>query len=565
MAVTNEPASRGRSVRVALGVGSGYLAVALCWIVFSDQFVELLTTGKGELATYQTYKGLAFVAVMAGLIGIGAYVAERRREQVVRHLRSLQTDALTGLPALSVAEQRIDRQVRAGAAFGVLVFDVRNFGRFNQGLGRGAGDALLREIAERLSACAKQEELAVRMEGDKFLVVLPAGTEEGPAVGRGADICAVLRGAVATLGTDIAMDLCVGLAMVPRDAETVSGVLDACEAALYRAKVQKAMWATAASGAESAHARSLLHLEADLRRAIRDRQFQIVLQPQLSLRSFRVIGAEALVRWHHPERGVVGPGEFIWLAESLGLITDITEQVLELGVEQWQRWPQASRMRLGVNLSGVDLGSERIVEALTEVLGRFGLPGEQLTLEITESWLAQEPECAFRLLERMRGLGTHIAVDDFGSGYSSLAQLSRFAVDCIKIDRGFVTAAHDCPRRSAVLEAVRHLATALGTRTLAEGVETFDELLLLKRLGFDQAQGYLFGRPVPPAEFEARYLRNGLVPDFQVLRERAEVALADSRAPLASKGGWASRLSLDLPATPVPIRSRRPLRLRKRK
>ncbi|MBA1149474.1 EAL domain-containing protein, partial [Ectothiorhodospiraceae bacterium WFHF3C12] len=406
---------------VAALTGLVYLTASLAWIAFSDQLAAFLATNKQELAAYQAYKGFGFVTVMSVLVAAGAYLLEHRREQVTEILHSIRTDALTGLPVGAVAEEVIERQLERDAPFSVLLLDVRQLARINDALGRSVCDTVIQRVAQRIRDNAGPADVVARLEGDKFIIVFPPGAGEERARGIGARICSAFSEPITVDDTEVNLDLWLAMAIAPRDGHTAAVVLDSCERALQRAKTADQV-CTVFSGPGDSETRTVLKLEADLRRAIREQQFGIVLQPQIDLHTFRVVGAEALVRWHEPHRGIVSPAEFIPVAESLGLVGDITNQVLEKAVEQWSAWSRRDPepIRLGINLSGVDLNSKRIISSVAAALNRHRMPGHYLTLEITETWLAQNPEIALSIVERLRALGAQIAVDDFGTGYSSL-------------------------------------------------------------------------------------------------------------------------------------------------
>jgi len=499
---------------LALG-RTGYLAIGASALVLDMGLAGLHLAGwLPGVGTAHIHLGepvlLAQLALMT--VAITALWLARPRSQTQTALAAEpHRDPLTGLASHREARELIERHLEDGRPFAVLAFDVRDFSRVNRALGRVTGDFLLSQVGSVLGDRFPVPALVARLEGDKFLAVLPPPVDETQAVGFGDGACATVRTPLTADDTEVHLDLCVGLAMVPRDGETYFEVLDACERALHHGKA-RGISATVVAEGGAGEARERLRLEADLRRAIRERQFTIVVQPQIDLGSFHVMGAEALVRWHHPERGVISPGEFIPLAESLGLVTDITEQVLELVVRHCSDWCRNSPMSLAVNLSAVDLGNDRVVAAVANALSRSGLPGCHLTLEVTETWLAGDPDAALACVQRLRALGAMIAVDDFGSGYSSLAQLTRFPIDCIKTDRAFVDGADASPPRRAMLRSIRELANALDTRLLAEGVETLAQLVMLRELGFDEAQGFFLGRPVAPSEFERLYLPRGYPP-----------------------------------------------------
>jgi EAL domain-containing protein (putative c-di-GMP-specific phosphodiesterase class I) len=265
-----------------------------------------------------------------------------------------------------------------------------------------------------------------------------------------------------------------------------------------------------------------------LRRAIREKKFTIALQPQVDLDNLTLAGAEALIRWQTPERGNIPPVEFIPLAETLGLIPEITEQVLDAVcccIDDWNK-RGLPEIRMSVNLSGIDLKSGRILDMVSDCLNLHHVPGRLITLEITETWLMEDPNLALGLIHRLRDLGPRLAIDDFGTGYSALSQLIDFPFDFVKFDRPFVSGVDHSPKKAKVLSAIQRMSSTLGAQTVAEGVETIGELAVVEELGINEAQGYLFSKPVPTAEFENTFLKPEQ-PLFADIREKLEKIKAE--------------------------------------
>lgn len=518
--------ARATTLYVAIGIGLFYLIVSVAWILFSDYFAAMLAPGREELVNIQQYKGLGFVAVMTLLITWLVYKLHHHSTVLQRALIFMRTDPVTGLANRAVAEEFLETRLQQAKnhqwTCGVLLFDIRGLNRINRSAGRHGGDMLLKETSVRINSLLRRADLAARLESDRFLIVFGSLTSNDEILTIGKRIQAAFDQPISIEEIEIHIELRGGAAVAPKDGKTVFELLDAAERALYRCKQTNRSLDLASHEDLDGNA-GYLEREAELRRAIREHQFTIVLQPQIDLNSFEVIGAEVLARWHCPGRGEVPPGEFIPLAESLGLVQEITEQILLLAGECVMGWQDKGLqpLRLCVNLSGLDLKNDRILELVSTSLEQSHFPHHLLTLEITESWLMEDHNLALGLIHKLRAMGPRIAIDDFGTGYSALSQLIDFPFDYIKFDRSFISAADQLPRKAQVLMAIQRLASTLGAQTVAEGVETMDELLLLHEIGMDEAQGFLFARPLTREQFESQYLTCSQ-PPFHELKARID-------------------------------------------
>lgn len=515
-----------RDVRTGLLAGAAYFAASLLWIILTDGLVREIASDSHEIILYQTLKGGFFVFAMAVIIGVVAYVITRQNETVTEILDALRTDPITRLPSRRAAIELMERRLRRGESFSLLLLNIRRFGRLNAALGRSGGDAVLERVAQRLMRIGRPKELIAHMDADEYLVVLPGTEGAREARERLAEISEAFQEPISLPEADIVIELASGYARARRDGDTVSRLLDACHRRLEATKQGSGSSVVAGWSAPPASAGDL-RLEGELRQAIRARQFEVVLQPQFHVGSLDIVGAEALVRWRHPTLGIVPPKDFIPLAESLGVVVDITEQVLGQSIAQWNDWLTRGIApgRLSVNLSGIDFDSDRILAVVAAVREEHRLPGSALTFEITETWFAQSHETALRIVQAFQAQDINVALDDFGQGQSSLAQLLRFQVDQLKVDRGFVTGSARIKEKVAMLTAIQRMAGALHMGTVAEGVETEEDLRLVRRLGFDVAQGYLLGHPVTPREFEETFL--GGPPDGALAEMKARL-LGDS-------------------------------------
>jgi diguanylate cyclase (GGDEF)-like protein/PAS domain S-box-containing protein len=404
-------------------------------------------------------------------------------------------DELTGLLSRAGMLQEVDRVLagQPGARLTVAFIDLDRFKLVNDSLGHGAGDRLLSVFARRLAALAGPADPVARFGGDEFVVVLVDRSAE--EAGRFAQKVIEASREPVEVGARLLVTVSVGLATATGPAD-LDILLREADAALYRAKDtgrERAVWFDEQMHVESVHR---VEIENDLRHALDRDELLVEYQPAFDLRVERICHVEALVRWRHPARGLVGPQEFIPVAEETGLIHRIGELVLARAVEQAGRWAHLPELRVWVNVSPQQLADREFPARLAAQLDRAGLPAHRLGIEVTESALA---DCsrAGEVLERIHDLGVAIAIDDFGTGYSSLARLSEFPVDVIKVDKSFV---HDLgtPRGDALVAGIVTLSRAIGAHVIAEGVETLPQLTALSALGVDSACGYLLARPSAP-------------------------------------------------------------------
>jgi diguanylate cyclase (GGDEF)-like protein len=374
----------------------------------------------------------------------------------------------------------------------------------NDLLGHATGDALLRSVTARLQAAVRASDTVSRHGGDEF-VVLVFQIQQSADAGLVADkLIAALAAPHEIGGHVLHVTASVGISVYPDDGEEAEALISAADAAMYAAKTNgrpnTSEFFTASMNARRLARRSL---EADLRAAIREGQFVLHYQPKFALDTLRLTGAEALIRWQHPSRGLVAPAEFIAVAEECGLIAPLGRWVLREACRQACTWGSEglSQTRMAINVSAVEFRAKDFLENVKAVLDETGLPASCLELEVTESVLMGDTEWTRDTLFAVRNLGVHLAIDDFGTGYSSLSYLSRFPITCLKIDRSFVhgmmTEAHDI----SIITAVIAMGRSLDQTVLAEGVETAEQLAMLQRLSCAQGQGFYYSRPVPPDQF----------------------------------------------------------------
>ncbi len=423
-------------------------------------------------------------------------------------------DALTGLPNRSLFVDRVTQSLHAathdGSLVAVILLDFDHFKRVNDTLGRNGGDELLKQIAKRLNVALQEPFSLARVGGDIFAIALGSlSAHEGAMTVLRGRIFAALVPAFPTESGDVLLSARAGIAVHPGDGDTAEILYAHAEVALRLAKTSGERYAYFDRDI-NARIVATLALEKELRQALSLGQFVVYFQPKLSLQSGSIVGAEALIRWLHPTRGLIGPADFIPLAEECGLIVPLGEWVLRSVCEQQTRW-RAARLDIvpvAVNLSAAQFHAVDVVDMVRKTLAAARLEPKYLELELTESILMRDPEAQAATLTALRQLGVGLALDDFGTGYSSLAYLKRYPFSSVKIDRAFITELVHNPEEAAVVDAAIGISRRLGMKTVAEGVETQGQMHYLHRLGCDEMQGYLFSRPVPLPEFEAM-LRRG--------------------------------------------------------
>ncbi len=410
-------------------------------------------------------------------------------------------DALTGLPNRArfhhTLARALGRAEREASGLAVIFVDLDRFKRVNDALGHGQGDQLLARVAQRLLRSADERTGVFRLGGDEFALLLESCGSPGPAAALARRLLETLAEPLELGGHDFQVAASLGIALYPQDGLHRLELLKHAEAAMYQAKQQGGGRFHFYSAELGDHAAERLAIEAGLARALERGQLELVYEARTDLRSGRATSAEALLRWRHPELGLVAPGDFVPLAEETGLIVRIGAWVLEAACRQAAEWARAGlSLRVAVNLAPRQLVEDGLLATVERALQLSGLPPSQLELEVTESVLAHGSEAVGRLLRRLRAMGVWLTLDDFGTGHSSLARLKRFPLRAIKLDRSFVMGLPHDHEDGAIAEAVLALAHALRLRAVAEGVENEAQRSWLRRCGWDEWQGHLFGPPV---------------------------------------------------------------------
>lgn len=439
----------------------------------------------------------------------------RAKQQAENHIyRLAYYDEMTGLPKRNLFCEKVTEMLSelasSGASGAMFFIDMDRMLRINNTYGYAMGDALIRLLAQRLSECGKEDCMLARIGGTKF-AFFKGNVADSSETQAFADC---LMDSVATPfvidSLEFYVTLSVGVCVYPDDGKDVSALLGNAESAMSLAK---ALWRNNCKyyvqAMGKAAARRMV-LETALRRAVERDELLLHFQPVIDLKTGNITGAEALVRWKHPEFGLIPPDEFIPLADETGIIIDIGEWVLHQACKQAKSWHDAglSHMSIAVNVSAVQLGQPQLLSSVASALSRTGLDPAYLELEITESVLMQDAETSINMLRALKEMGIKIAVDDFGTGYSSLSYLKRFPIDVLKIDRSFIREVVINPDDSSIVTAIAALAKSLHLSVVAEGVETNEQLDFLRSENCERAQGYLFSRPVTPEALLSLLLPN---------------------------------------------------------
>jgi len=412
-------------------------------------------------------------------------------------------DTLTGLPNLELLRDRTEQALAAsqrnGKAVAMLIMDVDGFKTINDSLGHSYGDELLRSIAARLHALLRSNDTLCRQSGDEFAILLPEQDSSEPAGYLAEKIMRNFKEPFSLFGHTLSVSVSLGVAVAPNDGKDFEALLRNAETAMYQAKQQGRQTWCYFDQAMNREALEVLTLVNDLRQAVEREQMRLYYQPQVDLRSGRLLGVEALVRWQHAERGLVSPAQFIPLAEETRLIVPIGHWILQEACRQAMLWKRAGLdiPQVAVNISAVQLQHGNLEQSVLQALASSQLPAAMLELEITESSLIDKTDQVLDTLKRLKALGVRLSIDDFGTGYSSLAYLRTLAVDKLKIDQSFVRDLPNSADSRAIVTAIVHMAQSLGLTTIAEGVEEQAIARTLSELDCHEAQGYLYARPLP--------------------------------------------------------------------
>jgi diguanylate cyclase (GGDEF)-like protein len=430
----------------------------------------------------------------------------RRKDEHIRH--QAYHDTLTGLPNRSLLQNRLDHGIKAAqrdeARIAVLFIDLDRFKVINDGLGHFVGDELLRQAALRLTESVRASDTVSRQGGDEF-VILASIDHITDAVHIAEKVVADMNLPFEIAEHRLNVGASVGISVYPQDGEDAATLLRNADVAMYAAKDAGRGTFRFFDAAMNDRAQHRLTMEAALRRALANNEFELFYQPKVCLADRRYCGMEALIRWRDPVLGLISPLDFIPLAEETGLIEPIGTWVLETACAQMRRWADRGMVAgpVAVNVSARQLDDPQFAAKLEAILKHHGLDASQLQLEVTESTVMSDPEVAIEALSKLAALGSTIAIDDFGTGYSSFSYLKRLPIHLLKIDRSFVTDIGHSREDEEIVTAIIQVALALKLMVVAEGVETQQQADFLNGLGCHFAQGYLYAKPLPLAEFEA--------------------------------------------------------------
>ena len=431
-------------------------------------------------------------------------------------------DKLTGLPNRQLFSKELENAVREArkqkSEFAILFVDLDRFKRINDTLGHSMGDELLKAVAARLHGCVRPEDRLVhsdrgendhfklaRLGGDEFVLILHDVDSEDDAASIASRIISALSVPFSCGTQQFVITPSIGIALYPQDGASNDELLMNVDSAMYKAKAAGRNTFQFYSGTMKVRSLQRLDMENELRQALDKEQFDLHYQPKVDVFTGRIVGAEALLRWHHEERGWISPADFVPIAEETGIILPLGRWVMEKACRRLSRW-QHSELRqivLSVNVSSQQVFADDLVDIVTSAVDAAGVGPEMLELEITESLLMRDIESTIAALNTLKKLGVYLSIDDFGTGYSSLSYLKRFPIDALKIDRSFVKDLHTDSDDAAICAAIIAMAQNLDLKVVAEGVELKEQLNFLRKHGCDQIQGYLISKPLPAEEFEA--------------------------------------------------------------
>jgi len=465
-----------------------------------NQMTQRLAQSQGEVTGYQRT--------------LEEKVVQRTKEleiAIAQAYKLAQHDILTGLPNRALLNQRL-KQILAQAArdhhqVACLFLDFDHFKRINDTLGHDAGDHLLQAVSQRLSHAVRESDTVARLGGDEFVVILPDLDPERATIEIMAVLTRVRESFLAPfrLGDQTPTLTCsIGVSIYPTDATDPGGLIRQADTAMYSVKDTGRNTYRFYTADMNARVQARLQIETDMRRGLMDDEFFLVYQPQIEMASGRACGVEALLRWRDPERGIIGPAEFISIAEESGMIQALGARVLRDACRQVTNWHRQNMLlRLSVNLSVQQLQHDSWLSIVEEALRVSGLPARYLDLEITESVIITHPDKAVSTLVKLKQMGVSITIDDFGTGYSSLSYLARLPIQAVKIDQRFVRGIEQNSSDEAIAQAIIALSHSLGLRVIAEGVETAAQFEFLKKHGCEEAQGFLISHPLGEAELRA--------------------------------------------------------------
>jgi diguanylate cyclase (GGDEF)-like protein len=484
-------------------------------VVRNDQLVAVIVLGYEQKPSLDD-EMQATAKSYAGRIAVALANAEWEE----RLFHQAHYDTLTGLPnRLSMLDRlrRTSEQARrSGESFAVLFIDMDDFKLVNDTLGHHAGDEMITLMGQRLQSCLRAGDTVARMGGDEFVLISGAFKSSESAVSAMSKVASKVMEALAQpldiAGREIRSSSSIGIAIFPRDGHDPDSLLKNADTAMYHAKSLGRGNFQFFSEKLNAESVALMSLSSDMKRALENDEFELHFQPKVSLPEQQIVGAEALIRWNHPERGMIPPGDFIEVAERMGLISAIGNWTMNETCRQICAWREAGNEvpRISINVSAIQIHQEDLATRVIELAEAYRLDPKQLEIEIVEGVLVEDIEATTAKLQQLRDLGVHISIDDYGTGYSSLSYVRSFPVDTLKIDRCFIAKLCENSADRAIVTSTIVLAHNLGMTVVAEGVETAEQARLLQELGCDQFQGYFFSRPLAANDVTALFSKTGI-------------------------------------------------------
>jgi diguanylate cyclase (GGDEF)-like protein/PAS domain S-box-containing protein len=506
----------GRNMTEIIGAEQAERSLALDQLVFRSgkpipSFEEEKTGRDGEVRVYLTTKSPLrdSAGKVVNVLTSSLDITDRKRAE--SHLMHLaHHDPLTDLPNRVLLQDRLRRELartrRGDRPFALHLLDLDHFKGINDALGHQIGDQLLKTVAERLCGAVRDSDTVARLGGDEFAVLQTHVMRPSEATDLAMRIIEIINEPFVFNGQEITTSTSIGITMHPSDGSDVDVLLKNADVAMYQAKAAGRNGFRLFAADMNAHAHDRIVLESDLRRALQRDEFLLYYQPQIDLSTGHIVGAEALLRWQHPESGMVMPGDFLPLAEENGLILPMNEWVLREACTQAAAWARSGLppLRVAVNLSPVQFRKQDVRQLVLDVLQSTKLDPSLLELELTESILMHNTAAVAKDLLKLKEVGVAFSIDDFGTGYSSLSYIKSFPVDRLKIDQCFIRNLENNPSDAAIVRAIISLGHSLDLQVTAEGVETAEQANILRAEGCDEVQGYHFSRPVPLAEFIAQ-------------------------------------------------------------
>jgi diguanylate cyclase (GGDEF)-like protein/PAS domain S-box-containing protein len=439
---------------------------------------------------------------IVGVYGIAKDITEKKRaEHLINHMAY--HDSLTDLPNRRLFKDRLTQALEQTIAheeqLAILFIDLDRFKIINDSLGHAFGDLVLQCVAERLSSCVREHDLVARMGGDEFTVLLPKLADSEDVLGIAQRLLETINQPMEINGQELHITPSIGISRYPQDGQDTETLMKHADTAMYKAKETGKNNFQFYAPTMNMLAFEQMELENELRKALERQEFVLYYQPQVNVSTGKIIGMEALIRWQHPDKGLLAPGHFISIAEENGMIVPIGEWVLRQACHDCKSWQAAGLppIRVAVNLSLIQFQKNNLCETVTNILEETGLDPQYLELEITESIAMQNTDQVIQKLEELVNLGIEISIDDFGTGFSSLSYLKKFPIHKLKIDRSFVSDITTDPDDASIVSAIIAMALSLKLDLIVEGVETKEQQNYLHELGCHEMQGFLFSRPVP--------------------------------------------------------------------